>query len=103
MGFLNHEIGMIYEDCKLANPSLCTVQLSRGLVSEVENHKLKTMANYYSVDLKNHHRAAEDAHATAKIFINLLTELRAIGVNNLGAARRLSRKKRYVEPNAAAA
>jgi DNA polymerase-3 subunit alpha (Gram-positive type) len=103
MGFLNHEIGMIYEDCKLANPSLCTVQLSRGLVSEVENHKLKTMANYYSVDLKNHHRAAEDAHATAKIFINLLTELRAIGVSNLGAARRLSRKKRYVEPNAAAA
>jgi DNA polymerase III alpha subunit (gram-positive type) len=61
------------------------------------------MANYYSVDLKNHHRAAEDAHATAKIFINLLTELRAIGVSNLGAARRLSRKKRYVEPNAAAA
>ena len=103
LGFLNHEIGMIYKDCKLGNASLCTVQLSRGLVSEVENHKLKTMANYYSVDLVNHHRAAEDAHATAKIFINLLVELRAIGVNNLGSARRLGRKKKYVEPNAAAA
>jgi DNA polymerase-3 subunit alpha (Gram-positive type) len=103
MAFLNYEIGRVYRDCKLANPSLCTVQLSRGLVAEVENHKLKTMANYYAVDLENHHRAADDAHATAKIFINLLTELRTIGVRDLGTARRLSRKKRNVEPTAAAA
>jgi DNA polymerase III epsilon subunit family exonuclease len=103
LGFLNYEIGRVYEDCKLANPSLCTVQLSRGLISEIENHKLKTVAQYYSVDLVNHHRAAEDAHATAKIFVNLLDELRTIGVNNLGAARRLSKKKRNVEPTAAAA
>ena len=103
LGFLNYEIGRIYEDCKLANPSLCTVQLSRGLISEIENHKLKTVAQYYSVDLVNHHRAAEDAHATAKIFVNLLDELKTIGVNDLGAARRLSRKKRNVEPTAAPA
>ena len=103
LGFLNYEIGRIYEDCKLANPSLCTVQLARGLISEIENHKLKTVAHYYSIDLVNHHRAAEDAHATAKIFVNLLGELKTIGVNNLGAARRLSRKKRNVEPTAAAA
>ena len=103
MGFLNHEIGRIYEDCKLGNPSLCTVHLSRGLISEIENHKLKTVANYYAIDLVNHHRAAEDAHATAKIFLNLLTELKTIGVNDLGAARRLARKKRHVEQNAAAA
>jgi DNA polymerase-3 subunit alpha (Gram-positive type) len=103
LAFLNYEIGRVYQDCKLANPSLCTVQLSRGLVAEVENHKLKTMANYYAVDLENHHRAAADAHATAKIFINLLTELRSIGIRDLGTARRLSRKKRNAEPTAAAA
>ncbi|MFL6468335.1 MAG: PolC-type DNA polymerase III [Pyrinomonadaceae bacterium] len=103
LGFLNYEIGRIYEDCRLGNPSLCTVQLSRGLISEIENHKLKTVANYYSISLENHHRAADDAHATAKIFVNLLSELKMIGVSNLGAARQLSRKKRYAEPNAAAA
>jgi DNA polymerase-3 subunit alpha (Gram-positive type) len=103
MSFLNYEIGRIYEDSRLGNPSLCTVQLSRGLISEIENHKLKTVARYYSIDLKNHHRAAEDAHATAKIFVELLAELKTIGVNNLGEARRLSRKKSYAEPNAAAA
>jgi len=103
LGFLNYEIGRVYEDCRLGNPSLCTVQLSRGLISEIENHKLKTVAKYYSIDLVNHHRAADDAHATAKILVNLLIELKTIGVSDLGAARRLSRKKRYVEPSAAAA
>jgi DNA polymerase III subunit alpha, Gram-positive type len=103
LGFLNYEIGRVYEDCRLGNASLCTVQLSRGLISEIENHKLKTVAKYYSIDLVNHHRAADDAHATAKILVNLLSELKTIGVSDLGAARRLSRKKRYVEPSAAAA
>lgn len=103
LGFLNYEIGRVFEDCKLGNPSLCTVHLSRGLISEIENHKLKTVANYYAIDLVNHHRAAEDAHATAKIFLNLLIELKSIGVNDLGAARRIARKKRYVEPTADAA
>ena len=45
----------------------------------------------------------DDAHATAKIFVELLAELKTIGVNNFGEARRLSRKKRYAEPTAAAA
>jgi hypothetical protein len=35
--------------------------------------------------------------------VELLAELKTIGVNNLGEARRLSRKKRYAEPTAAAA
>jgi DNA polymerase III alpha subunit (gram-positive type) len=43
MGFLNHEVGRIYESYRMWNPSLCTVQLSRGLLPEIENHKLKTV------------------------------------------------------------
>jgi DNA polymerase-3 subunit alpha (Gram-positive type) len=93
MGFLNHEIGMIYEDYKIANPSLCTVQLSRRLLPDIENHKLKTVANHYAVELINHHRASDDAHATAWIFVNLLSLLKLHGVQNIGAARRFSLKK----------
>jgi DNA polymerase III epsilon subunit family exonuclease len=103
MAFLNYEIGRVYEDYRLGNASLCTVQLSRSLVEDVENHKLKTMANYYAVDLINHHRASDDAHATAKILVYLLRELETRGVNNIGAARRLSRKKPYVRESKAAA
>lgn len=103
VAFLNHEIGLVYEDYRLGNATLCTVQLSRGLISEIENHKLNTVADYYSIDLVNHHRASDDAHATAKIFVNLLKELELIGVSNIGAARRLSRKKKYVRESTAAA
>ncbi|MEO8648092.1 MAG: exonuclease domain-containing protein, partial [Acidobacteriota bacterium] len=44
MGFLNHEIGRVFEDYRIANPSLCTVQLARKLLPQIANHKLKTVA-----------------------------------------------------------
>jgi DNA polymerase III epsilon subunit family exonuclease len=97
MRFLNHEVGRMFEDYRLANPSLCTVQLSRRLLPDVENHKLKTLAEYYSVALVNHHRANEDAYATAKIFINLLEQLKTQhGVTDLGGVWALDSKKNYV-------
>jgi DNA polymerase III epsilon subunit family exonuclease len=98
MRFLNHEVGRLYEDYTIGNPSLCTVQLSRKLLPDIENHKLKTLAEHYSVALVNHHRANEDAHATARIFIHLLDELERWGVRDLGAARSLHLKKNYVRP-----
>ena len=98
MRFLNHEVGRLYEDYRLGNPSLCTVQLSRKLLPHVENHKLKTLAEHFSVALVNHHRANEDAYATARIFINLLDALKTHGVRDLGGARTLHLKKNYVKP-----
>jgi DNA polymerase III epsilon subunit family exonuclease len=88
MMFLNHEIGMIHQGYKVKNPQLCTVKLSRNLVPHIENHKLNTVAQHFCVDLTNHHRAAADAHATAKIFISLLDDLQSKGVNNLAEARK---------------
>jgi DNA polymerase III epsilon subunit family exonuclease len=87
--FLNHEIGKIYDGYKMANPHLCTVQLSRKLVPHIENHKLNTVAQYFRVSLVNHHRALFDAHATARIFVELLAKLEERGVRDLASARRL--------------
>ncbi len=95
MSFLNHEIGRVYEDYRVWNPSLCTVQLSRKLLPNIENHKLNTVANYFSIELLNHHRAGDDAKATAHIFVNLLNDLRTRGINDLGSARRFSIRKHY--------
>ena len=89
MRFLNHEIGRIHENYLVANPSLCTVRLSRRLNQNVvENHRLKTLAVHYRVALVNHHRASDDAHATAHIFINLLEQLQTHGVRDLAAAKK---------------
>lgn len=87
--FLNHEIGRMYEDYRVANAHLCTVQLSRKLLPHIENHRLNTVAAYYSVSLVNHHRAAADARATAHIFVNFLGELQSRGVFDLAAAKKL--------------
>ncbi len=89
MRFLNHEIGRIHENYRVANPSLCTVQLSRKLLPHIENHRLNTVANYYSVSLVNHHRASDDARATAHIFINLLEDLQTRGIWDLATAKKL--------------
>ena len=101
MRFLNHEVNRLYEDYRVGNPSLCTVQLSRKLLTDVDNHKLKTLAAYFSVELVNHHRANADALATAKIFINLLTDLQARGIQDLGSARAFTLKPNYVRPSEA--
>lgn len=87
--FLNHEISRIHTDYRVGNAHLCTVQLSRKLLPHISNHRLKTIAEYYSVALINHHRASDDAHATAQIFVNFLDELQTRGVNDLAAAKKL--------------
>jgi|SRR6185369_376679 len=93
MQFLNHGIGLIYEDYRLLNPCLCTVHLCRKLLPHIDNHKLKTVAEYYSVSLENHHRAGPDAKATAQIFLNLLNELEMGGFRDIAAIKSLGPRK----------
>jgi DNA polymerase III subunit alpha, Gram-positive type len=88
MSFLNYEISLIYGNYRVSNPHLCTVQLSRRLISNIDNHKLNTVAEYFRISLENHHRASDDALATAKIFINLLEDLQIRGVRDLASARK---------------
>ncbi len=87
--FLNHEIGRMHKDYRVGNQHLCTVKMSRKLLPHIENHRLNTLADYYRVSLVNHHRATDDARATAHIFVNLLNELQDLGVKDLAAAKKL--------------
>ena len=92
MRFLNHEIGRIYEGYRVANSHLCTVQLSRKLLPNIENHRLHTVAEHYSIYIANRHRAADDAHATAKVFVNLMHHLNELGVKDVAAAKTIKLK-----------
>lgn len=89
MRFLNHEIGRIHDGYRMANSHLCTVQLSRKLLPNIENHRLHTVAEHYSIFIENRHRAADDAYATAKVFVNLLHQLKELGVKDVAAARKV--------------
>ncbi|MCS6873556.1 MAG: exonuclease domain-containing protein [Pyrinomonadaceae bacterium] len=90
---LNYEIGRTYESYQLLNPSLCTVQLSRKLITGLENYRLKTIANYYSIEIENLHRADDDSYATARIFMNLLSELENLGIKDLEGIKKLKNLK----------
>jgi DNA polymerase III epsilon subunit family exonuclease len=98
MRFLNYEVGRIFPEYRLANPCLCTVQLSRKVLPDIVNHKLKTVAEHYSIGLENHHRAAADAHATAHIFVNLLSKLQDDGVTDFARLRKMGSRKRKRRP-----
>lgn len=92
--FLNHEIGRMFADYRVANPHLCTVQLARKLLPHIANHRLHTVAEYYSIYIQNRHRASDDAFATAKIFVNFLDEMQVRGVHDLATAKKLHGEKK---------
>ena len=49
-----------------------TLSLARSTIPDISRHNLKSLTRYYKINLENHHRAIDDAMATAKIFIHLI-------------------------------
>ncbi|NLZ83198.1 MAG: PolC-type DNA polymerase III [Clostridiales bacterium] len=60
-----------------------TVSLSRLLLPELSRYKLNTVAKALKVSLENHHRAIDDAEATAQIYLKLCDMLRKKGVTHV--------------------
>ena len=85
--FLNHEISRVYPGHRMINSHLCTVKLSRLTVRGLENYRLDTLADHFSVPILKRHRAGSDALATAKIFLHLLSRLEEQGITDLAAAQ----------------
>lgn len=95
VGFLNYEIGRVYPGRRLANDNLCTVNLMRRVFPGLYNYKLHTVAEHFSITIKNRHRAADDAHATAMIFLHALERMQIHGVQHLADARRFTLHAHY--------
>ncbi|MCD7824388.1 MAG: PolC-type DNA polymerase III, partial [Clostridiaceae bacterium] len=60
-----------------------TVAMARYLLPDLKRFKLDTVAKRLGVSLENHHRAVDDATATAEIFEKLLDRLREKGITTL--------------------
>lgn len=65
------------------NTSVDTLALGRALYPELKRHKLDVIAKHLGVSLENHHRAVDDATATASIFIKMIEKLETLGVSKL--------------------
>lgn len=73
MGFINHHgarFGLVFDQ-----PYADTLMLSRSLMHDLENHKLDTVCGALGIKLLAHHRAVDDAMATAEVFLALLEQL----------------------------
>lgn len=68
---------------EINNAVLDTLELSRHMYSNLKNYKLDTVAEYLGVNLENHHRAVDDAKATAEIFLKSINELKNNGIYNV--------------------
>ena len=69
-GFIKHHARL--NNMAFGNTILDTLQLSRYLFPELIKHKLDVVAKHLGVRLDNHHRAVNDAQATAEIFLKCL-------------------------------
>lgn len=49
----------------------CTVQMGRRLLPKLENHRLNTMCDYFSIEL-DHHHAGSDSRACAELLLRYL-------------------------------
>ena len=65
------ELGLVF------NPTvLDTVTLARVLLPNLNRYKLDTVAKALNISLENHHRAVDDAEATANIFVKFIEMLK---------------------------
>ncbi len=74
---------------KLENTIIDTLQLSRAMLPELKKHKLNIICDHLGIKLENHHRASDDAAATAHMFIKLsllLKERNILNINEINPA-----------------
>jgi DNA polymerase III epsilon subunit family exonuclease len=90
--FINHEVSLVFPGRRMVNPHLCTVSLARRIVPEIRSHRLHSLAEHFDVPIRNRHRAAGDALATAEVFLLMLRLLQQHGVNDLAGARRFKKQ-----------
>jgi len=60
-----------------------TVSVARALLPDLKRYKLDTVAKRLGVSLENHHRAVDDATATAEIFVRMLERLSEKNITTL--------------------
>ena len=81
MSFMKHNALLLG---KAFDPAILdTVSMARFLLPNLHRFKLDTVAKELKISLENHHRAVDDAGATAEIFVKFVEMLKQRGIENL--------------------
>lgn len=88
MSFLNKHLDDFGSPRRMA---LDTIRLARQLLP-IKRFGLDKVSRYFGINLIGHHRADQDAAATAQIFIILVNMIKELGITTMGEAREHFRK-----------
>ena len=82
------DVGFIEQNCRYQDitpdfTSVDTVAMARILLPTLSKYKLNVVAGALHISLENHHRAVDDAGATAEIFVRFLEMLEEKGIHDL--------------------
>ncbi len=82
------DVSFIEQNCRYQDivpdfTSVDTVAMARILLPTLSKFKLNVVANALHISLENHHRAVDDAGATAEIFVKFIEMLRDRGITDL--------------------
>ena len=82
------DVGFVEQNCRYQDimpdfTSVDTVAMARILLPTLSKFKLNIVANALHISLENHHRAVDDAGATAEIFVKFIEMLRERGIYTL--------------------
>ncbi len=82
------DVGFIEQNCRYQDiePDFVyvdTVALARVLLPTLSKYKLNVVAKALDISLENHHRAVDDAGATAEIFVKFVQMLKERGITTL--------------------
>lgn len=96
------DTGFIMQKCKeqgleYKNKKVDTLMLARIMLPNLKRYKLDKVAKEVGVQLLNHHRAVDDAEATANIFIKFLGMLKKQGVEKLSDVNTVLGKVDYTK------
>ena len=92
IGFIRENLKRLGYD-KIKNPIVDTLTLSRVLLTRLKRYRLNVIAKELNVVLENHHRAVDDAKATAEIFIKLVDLMKNKEISTLQDINKILRKK----------
>ena len=82
------DVGFIEQNCRYQDIephfiSVDTVALARVLLPTLSKYKLNVVAKALNISLENHHRAVDDAGATAEIFVKFVQMLKDRDITTL--------------------
>ena len=80
------DVGFIEQNCRnlgLNDHFVDTVALARVLLPTLSKYKLNVVAKALNISLENHHRAVDDAGATAEIFVKFVEMLKKDSITTL--------------------